>query len=78
MLGEEEQLNSGLESYTLIPPATSMDIDEGPQLSENFLRQQRKLNRRKMKSNLEMAALRKAANNRIDIRGGSQSYWLLS
>jgi len=72
MPGYEEELNSDLGYDTQIPfptPATSMDIDEGPPLSENVLRQQRKLKRRKAKSNLEMAALRKAAKNRIDICG---------
>jgi hypothetical protein len=62
MLGDEEELNSDLDCDTQIEPM----------LSENALRQQRKLNRRRSKSNFEMAAIRKAAKDRIDICGGLQ------
>ena len=50
MLGDEEEGNSDLDCETQIPfspPATSMDVDE-PILSKNALRQQRKLNRRRI------------------------------
>ena len=50
MLGYEEEGNSYLDCETPIPfspPATSMDVDE-PILSKNALRQQRKLNRRRI------------------------------